>query len=164
MWVNFFFVSRQWKDTENGISALKHVRNFEYFSTTMFKAGLDAEPGSVFFLFVRCVKWLVNTAKMWLTLSWLCLCRLPISHTCFNQICLPPYRNRKELKHKLTIAISNSEGFGLEWPCTRRAHGAPYDSLIAVQTVEWTGSEGPTTGPRTQFVPSRRLIAPWTFH
>lgn len=41
--------------------------------------------------------------------------RLPISHTCFNQICLPPYRNRKELKHKLTIAISNAEGFGLEW-------------------------------------------------
>ncbi|TKS65526.1 putative E3 ubiquitin-protein ligase HECTD2 [Collichthys lucidus] len=39
---------------------------------------------------------------------------LPISHTCFNQICLPPYRNRKELKHKLTIAISNAEGFGLE--------------------------------------------------
>ncbi|XP_063048048.1 probable E3 ubiquitin-protein ligase HECTD2 [Engraulis encrasicolus] len=39
---------------------------------------------------------------------------LPISHTCFNQICLPPYRSRKELKHKLTIAISNAEGFGLE--------------------------------------------------
>ncbi|XP_041922095.1 probable E3 ubiquitin-protein ligase HECTD2 isoform X1 [Alosa sapidissima] len=41
-------------------------------------------------------------------------CRLPISHTCFNQICLPPYRSRKEIKHKLTIAISNAEGFGLE--------------------------------------------------
>ncbi|XP_054880707.1 probable E3 ubiquitin-protein ligase HECTD2 [Poeciliopsis prolifica] len=39
---------------------------------------------------------------------------LPISHTCFNQICLPPYRTRKELKHKLTITISNAEGFGLE--------------------------------------------------
>ncbi|XP_061693993.1 probable E3 ubiquitin-protein ligase HECTD2 isoform X2 [Syngnathoides biaculeatus] len=39
---------------------------------------------------------------------------LPVSHTCFNQICLPPYRSRKELKHKLTIAISNAEGFGLE--------------------------------------------------
>ncbi|XP_034040351.1 probable E3 ubiquitin-protein ligase HECTD2 [Thalassophryne amazonica] len=39
---------------------------------------------------------------------------LPISHTCFNQICLPPYRTRKELKHKLTIAMSNAEGFGLE--------------------------------------------------
>ncbi|XP_031610121.2 probable E3 ubiquitin-protein ligase HECTD2 [Oreochromis aureus] len=39
---------------------------------------------------------------------------LPISHTCFNQICLPPYRTRKELKQKLTIAISNAEGFGLE--------------------------------------------------
>nr|XP_057907388.1 probable E3 ubiquitin-protein ligase HECTD2 [Doryrhamphus excisus] len=39
---------------------------------------------------------------------------LPVSHTCFNQICLPPYRSRKELKHKLTIAISNAEGFGLQ--------------------------------------------------
>ncbi|XP_028845805.1 probable E3 ubiquitin-protein ligase HECTD2 isoform X2 [Denticeps clupeoides] len=39
---------------------------------------------------------------------------LPISHTCFNQICLPPYKSRKELKNKLTIAISNAEGFGLE--------------------------------------------------
>ncbi|KAM9809459.1 putative E3 ubiquitin-protein ligase HECTD2 isoform 2-T2 [Syngnathus typhle] len=39
---------------------------------------------------------------------------LPVSHTCFNQICLPPYRTRKELKHKLIIAISNAEGFGLE--------------------------------------------------
>lgn len=50
------------------------------------------------------------------SLSSLCLHRLPVSHTCFNQICLPPYRSRKELKVKLTIAISNSEGFGLEWP------------------------------------------------
>lgn len=39
---------------------------------------------------------------------------LPVSHTCFNQICLPPYKTKKELKQKLTIAISNAEGFGLE--------------------------------------------------
>ncbi|XP_046885938.1 probable E3 ubiquitin-protein ligase HECTD2 [Hypomesus transpacificus] len=48
-------------------------------------------------------------AKIDVSTNW-----LPISHTCFNQICLPPYRSRKELKHKLTIAISNAEGFGLE--------------------------------------------------
>lgn len=41
--------------------------------------------------------------------------RLPVSHTCFNQICLPPYKSKKELRQKLTIAISNAEGFGLEW-------------------------------------------------
>ena len=52
----------------------------------------------------------------------LCLRRLPISHTCFNQICLPPYRTRKELKHKLTIAISNAEGFGLEWHTHTHTH------------------------------------------
>uniref|UniRef100_A0A8C9RQ59 HECT-type E3 ubiquitin transferase n=1 Tax=Scleropages formosus TaxID=113540 RepID=A0A8C9RQ59_SCLFO len=39
---------------------------------------------------------------------------LPVSHTCFNQICLPPYKSKKEMKQKLTIAISNAEGFGLE--------------------------------------------------
>ncbi|XP_062331173.1 probable E3 ubiquitin-protein ligase HECTD2 isoform X1 [Osmerus eperlanus] len=39
---------------------------------------------------------------------------LPVSHTCFNQICLPPYKTKKELKQKITIAMSNSEGFGLE--------------------------------------------------
>ncbi|XP_067858580.1 probable E3 ubiquitin-protein ligase HECTD2 [Heptranchias perlo] len=39
---------------------------------------------------------------------------LPIAHTCFNQLCLPPYKNKKELKQKLTIAISNAAGFGLE--------------------------------------------------
>lgn len=39
---------------------------------------------------------------------------LPMSHTCFNQLILPPYKNRKILKQKLTIAISNAEGFGIE--------------------------------------------------
>ena len=40
--------------------------------------------------------------------------RLPMAHTCFNQLCLPPYKTRQQLKSKLTIAISNSEGFGIE--------------------------------------------------
>lgn len=40
--------------------------------------------------------------------------RLPVAHTCFNQLCLPPYKNKKELKQKLIIGISNAEGFGLE--------------------------------------------------
>ena len=40
--------------------------------------------------------------------------RLPESHTCFNQLVLPDYRDKETLKRKLTIAISNAEGFGLE--------------------------------------------------
>jgi len=40
--------------------------------------------------------------------------RLPMSHTCFNQLVLPAYRSRKLLKQKLTIALQNAEGFGLE--------------------------------------------------
>ncbi|XP_031557085.1 probable E3 ubiquitin-protein ligase HECTD2 [Actinia tenebrosa] len=39
---------------------------------------------------------------------------LPMAHTCFNQLCLPPYKTRKQIKQKLTIAISNAEGFGIE--------------------------------------------------
>ena len=39
---------------------------------------------------------------------------LPLAHTCFNQLVLPAYRDRATLRHKLSIAISNAEGFGLE--------------------------------------------------
>jgi len=42
------------------------------------------------------------------------LFRLPVSHTCFNQLVLPNYNNKKVLKQKLLMAISNTEGFGLE--------------------------------------------------
>ncbi|RWS05224.1 putative E3 ubiquitin-protein ligase HECTD2-like protein, partial [Dinothrombium tinctorium] len=38
---------------------------------------------------------------------------LPISHTCFNQLVMPRYRNKEVLREKLVIAISNAEGFGL---------------------------------------------------
>ena len=39
---------------------------------------------------------------------------LPRSHTCFNRLDLPPYRSRQELEEKLTIAIEETEGFGIE--------------------------------------------------
>jgi E3 ubiquitin-protein ligase HECTD2 len=39
---------------------------------------------------------------------------LPTAHTCFNQLCLPPYKSRKLLLKKLMIAVENAEGFGLE--------------------------------------------------
>jgi len=39
---------------------------------------------------------------------------LPMAHTCFNQLILPTYRSKKVLKQKLIVAISNSEGFGIE--------------------------------------------------
>ena len=41
-------------------------------------------------------------------------CRLPMAHTCFNHLLLPPYKTRRRLKEKLTIAISYAEGFGIE--------------------------------------------------
>ena len=40
---------------------------------------------------------------------------LPIAHTCFNELQLPPYENKEQLSAKLLIAIENSEGFNLEW-------------------------------------------------
>lgn len=39
---------------------------------------------------------------------------LPEAHTCFNQLVLPRYENKKILQEKLITAISNAEGFGLE--------------------------------------------------
>ncbi|XP_059470269.1 probable E3 ubiquitin-protein ligase HECTD2 [Neocloeon triangulifer] len=39
---------------------------------------------------------------------------LPEAHTCFNQLVLPAYPSKVILIKKLTIAIANAEGFGLE--------------------------------------------------
>ncbi|CAF1079514.1 unnamed protein product [Rotaria sordida] len=39
---------------------------------------------------------------------------LPMSHTCFNQLLLPPYSTCEILKEKLFLAIENCEGFGIE--------------------------------------------------
>ena len=38
---------------------------------------------------------------------------LPRSHTCFNQLVLPPYSSKKQLQSKLQMAVSNSGGFHL---------------------------------------------------
>ncbi len=40
--------------------------------------------------------------------------RLPMSHTCFNQLILPNYKKRDILKSKLLVAIENAEGFGIK--------------------------------------------------
>lgn len=39
---------------------------------------------------------------------------LPRSHTCFNRLDLPPYKNYEQLLEKLTFAIEETEGFGQE--------------------------------------------------
>lgn len=39
---------------------------------------------------------------------------LPMSHTCFNQLVLPPYKTKKQMKSRLILAIQNAEGFGME--------------------------------------------------
>ncbi|KAH7923840.1 HECT-domain-containing protein [Leucogyrophana mollusca] len=40
--------------------------------------------------------------------------QLPRSHTCFNRIELPPYEDYESLEKKLTYAIEETEGFGME--------------------------------------------------
>ena len=40
--------------------------------------------------------------------------QLPKSHTCFNRVDLPPYKDYDALKKKLTIAVENTIGFGQE--------------------------------------------------
>ncbi|KAJ4921946.1 hypothetical protein JOQ06_021717 [Pogonophryne albipinna] len=77
---------------------------------------------------------------------------LPISHTCFNQICLPPYRNRKELKHKLTIAISNAEGFGLELSSFKR-------SAVSYRVAMTTGKLSRPNWHNTDITEQRRSMS-----
>ena len=36
----------------------------------------------------------------------------PTAHTCFNTLDLPEYSGLEVLRHKLVMAIENSEGFG----------------------------------------------------
>lgn len=40
--------------------------------------------------------------------------KLPTSHTCFNTLLLCEYSSHEKLRERLTLAICNSEGFGLE--------------------------------------------------
>lgn len=39
--------------------------------------------------------------------------KLPIAHTCFNQLLLPDYQSKAKMKIKLTQAVENCEGFGM---------------------------------------------------
>eukprot|EP00357_Protocruzia_adherens_P017248 CAMPEP_0115007470 /NCGR_PEP_ID=MMETSP0216-20121206/21207_1 /TAXON_ID=223996 /ORGANISM="Protocruzia adherens, Strain Boccale" /LENGTH=744 /DNA_ID=CAMNT_0002374435 /DNA_START=239 /DNA_END=2473 /DNA_ORIENTATION=- len=39
--------------------------------------------------------------------------RLPTAHTCFNYLLIPEYSSKEKLKERLTLAINNSQGFGL---------------------------------------------------
>jgi ubiquitin-protein ligase E3 A len=40
--------------------------------------------------------------------------KLPTSHTCFNTLLLPSYKNQDKMGERLRLAIMNAEGFGLE--------------------------------------------------
>ena len=39
---------------------------------------------------------------------------LPTAHTCFNTLAMPAYTTRAKLRDRLTIAIHNATGFGLQ--------------------------------------------------
>ena len=39
---------------------------------------------------------------------------LPTAHTCFNLLAMPAYASRGKLRDRLTIAIHNAQGFGLQ--------------------------------------------------
>ena len=57
-----------------------------------------------------------------------------MAHTCFNQLVLPAYTNKKILKQKLVIAIQNAEGFGIEWE-SKEDPAAPH--IDHAGTVFW---------------------------
>ena len=39
---------------------------------------------------------------------------LPVAHSCFNRLDLPPYRSYDELLQKLTLAVDETSGFALQ--------------------------------------------------
>lgn len=39
--------------------------------------------------------------------------KLPVAHTCFNELCIYEYETKKEMVDKLEMSITESEGFGL---------------------------------------------------
>lgn len=39
--------------------------------------------------------------------------RLPTSHTCFNVLLLPDYKNLDKLRERLLLAITHAKGFGM---------------------------------------------------
>ena len=40
---------------------------------------------------------------------------LPSSHTCFNHLVLPDYRDKELMKMKIQTALNYYEGFGFKW-------------------------------------------------
>lgn len=38
---------------------------------------------------------------------------LPVAHTCFNLLDLPLYRDKEQLRSKLSLAVQHAQGFGL---------------------------------------------------
>eukprot|EP01104_Vermistella_antarctica_P010555 TRINITY_DN2822_c0_g1_i2.p1 TRINITY_DN2822_c0_g1~~TRINITY_DN2822_c0_g1_i2.p1 ORF type:complete len:297 (+),score=94.31 TRINITY_DN2822_c0_g1_i2:340-1230(+) len=40
--------------------------------------------------------------------------RLPVSHTCFNQLMLPEFRTQEKLQERLLLAVNNASGFGIK--------------------------------------------------
>lgn len=38
---------------------------------------------------------------------------LPASHTCFNNLMLPEYKDYETMKQKILLAIEHNEGFGM---------------------------------------------------
>lgn len=43
----------------------------------------------------------------------LCVDRLPTSHTCFNVLLLPEYSSKEKLRERLLKAITYAKGFGM---------------------------------------------------
>ena len=39
--------------------------------------------------------------------------KLPVAHTCFNQLLLPRYKTKEKMLQKLTQAVENCTGFGI---------------------------------------------------
>ena len=68
----------------------------------------------------RCLEFFTGCSKVPLDgfMPPLCICgtesgteALPRAHTCFNQLILPMYESKEQLRNKLGYAVRNSSGF-----------------------------------------------------
>ena len=73
---------------------------------------LDEKKGFLLFL-TGCNKVPINGVKIFIQPVQLSDEHLPVAHTCFNLLDLPPYKSKQKLKEKLLKAMQNNQGFHL---------------------------------------------------
>jgi hypothetical protein len=82
----------------------------EYFWQVLSEMS-QAERSEVLAFVTGCPKMPLDDFSLVVVKSELGCDALPTSHTCFNQLVLPEYETREQLREKLMLAVENGQGF-----------------------------------------------------